>query len=310
VKRVAIVGLGLIGGSFGLAVRRRSPDIEVVGVTRSGATAEAAVAREAVERASTSLADIAGSDLVVLACPLGVQRQVLEDCVPHLAEGTRVTDVGSVKGEVVRHAHRVLDPGRNPFLGGHPMAGREVGGVENAEASLFEDRVWVFTPMPAGWTSDPAVSITNERAGVRGGYWPDAFGDLVDLVRNLGARPLSLSPETHDRYVALVSHLPFLMSSAILDAAAASQSWEQAQWLASSGFRDVTRLAGGDPDMYTAIVAQNRDAVLDGIASLHGALERIEAAISRDEPGFLRDLLAEALETRRQWLETAAPRDT
>ena len=280
-RRVVIVGLGLVGGSFGMALKEAVPGIDVDGVARRPETAREAVLVGAVNRAGTDLGFIEGADMVVLACPLEATAAVLGECVPHLTEGARVTDVGSVKRVVVEHALNVLDPGRNPFLGGHPMAGKEVSGIAHAEAGLFRGRPWVFTPHHAAAAAP--------------------FGDLVDAVRRTGAIPIELTPEVHDRYVALVSHLPFLLSSAFLLSVGDQPDWEQAAGLASSGFRDISRLGAGNSEMYAAITTFNRDEVLKAWGALHLALDMFEAAIERQENDALLDLFTTARDTRDAW---------
>jgi prephenate dehydrogenase len=280
-QRVVIVGLGLIGGSLGLALRKALPEVEVIGVARRQETAALAEEMGAVSHAGTNLAAVSEADLVVLACPLAVTAAVLEDSKPYLGEGARVTDVGSVKASVVAHALSVLDPQRNPFLGGHPMAGKEVSGIENAEAGLFRGRVWVYTPHAAG-AAEP-------------------FADFLDAVRAVGAHPLNLSPEQHDRYVALVSHIPFLVSSAYLLSVGREPDWERASELASSGFRDVSRLGAGDSEMYAAITDANREEVLRAWAALRAALAEIEGAIEGADGNALLDLLLAARQTRQEW---------
>jgi len=277
---VAIVGLGLIGGSIGLALKQHRPDLEVIGVARRADTASQAVAARAADRAGTDLALVGEGDLVILACPLAATASVLQEALPHLAEDARVTDVGSVKQVVVEHAERVLDVERNPFIGGHPMAGKEVGGLAHAEASLFRGRPWVFTP---------------------GGPRQEVFEDLFTAVRGIGALPVFLPPATHDRYVALISHIPFLLSAAFLSAVADDEAWGGAAELASSGFRDFSRLGAGDPDMYAAIAAMNREEVLRAWAALRASMDNFEEAIAGAQDGTLRELLAAAKATRDGW---------
>jgi prephenate dehydrogenase len=280
-ERIAIVGLGLIGGSLGLALKRSLPEVEVLGVARRQQTAELALSMGAADTATVDIASVEGADVVVLACPLAVTRTVLDEAAPHLSSGARVTDVGSVKGRVVWQAAASLNRKRNPFLGGHPMAGKEMTGLEHAEAELFTGRPWVFTPRRPG----------DE----------DRFGDLVDAVRTIGARPLMLAPDVHDRYVALVSHLPFLLSAAYLRAVGDESDWQAAAELASSGFRDISRLGAGDSDMYAAIADANRDEVLRTWADFHTALDEFEAAIARGDRDVLLDLLLAARQTRVAW---------
>jgi prephenate dehydrogenase len=280
-QRIAVVGLGLIGGSLGLAIRQYQPDVEVIGVARRPETVELAERTGAVSYAGTDLALIASADLVVLACPLAVTPAVLEDSRPHLADGARVTDVGSVKASIVADALRTLDGSRNPFLGGHPMAGKEVSGIEHADADLFRGRAWAFTPHTAG-AAEP-------------------FGDFLEAVEMIGAHPLNLAPEEHDRYVALVSHVPFLVSSAYLLAVGREPDWARASELASSGFRDISRLGAGDSEMYAAITGANREEVLRAWNALQTALDEIEGAIQGADPGALLDLLLAARRTRQDW---------
>jgi prephenate dehydrogenase len=300
VRRVAIVGLGLIGGSLGLAIRRQLPRVEVVGVARRQETAGAAERMGAVARAGTSLSLLAGADLVVLACPLAVTAAVLDDSVPHLDEGARVTDVGSAKQEVVEHATRVLDGDRNPFLGGHPMAGKEVTGIANAAADLFQGRPWIFTPR-AGWYSALPQTPGAARAGNRTGYEPGGWEDVIQAIRDIGALPAFLAPRKHDRYVAMVSHVPFLVSAAYLLSVGREDDWDDAAELASSGFRDVSRLGAGDSEMYAAITSFNRQEVLVAMNALRAALDRFEGAIRNGDDLGLLDLLVAAREIRDNW---------
>jgi prephenate dehydrogenase len=310
--KVAIVGLGLIGGSLGLALKASVPGVEVVGIARREETALEAASLGAVDRAGTDLALVSGADIVVLACPLAVTAAVLEETVPHLNEGTRLTDVGSVKGPVVKHALAVLDRERNPFLGGHPMAGKEVTGIANADAGLFRGRPWILTP-PAGWFIPLKRAMEAGRSGTREGYEPGRaredgtvdplWGDFLDALQAIGARPAFLPPAKHDRYVAMISHLPFLLSAAYLVATADEEAWDEASELASSGFRDFTRIGAGDPDMYAAIAALNRDQILTSWASMHRALDMFEAAMARGEEAALLELFKGARATRRDWAE-------
>jgi prephenate dehydrogenase len=280
-RRVGIVGLGLVGGSLGLALRRAMPGMEVIGVARRPETAAEALRVAAVSSAGTTLAGLTACDLVVLAAPLAATPGLLSDMAPHLAEGARVTDVGSVKGWVVAAAKDKLDLGRNPFMGGHPMAGREVGGIENADVDLFRERPWVFTP--EGGSAVPPV-----------------WDDWLEAVAATGARPVLMSPSQHDRQVALVSHVPFLLSAGYLLGAGRSEVWDRARLVASSGFRDISRLGAGDPDMYTAIVEANREEVLKAWTETRAALEELEGRMT-GPPGALRDLLDEARRTRHEW---------
>ncbi|HEV1998391.1 MAG TPA: prephenate dehydrogenase/arogenate dehydrogenase family protein, partial [Candidatus Dormibacteraeota bacterium] len=302
-KAVAIVGLGLIGGSLGLALKEHLPEVDVLGVARRPETAAEALAMGAADRAGTDLALVREADLVVLACPLAATAAVLEASLPHLAAGARVTDVGSVKAAVVTHALSVLDHDRNPFLGGHPMAGKEVTGIAQAEAALFRGRPWILT-QPQAWfnhLSGPESAIAAERGQRPGGYELQGWQDYTAALRAIGALPVFMPPARHDRYVAMISHLPFLLSAAFLLATGEQEDWGEASQLASSGFRDISRLGAGDPEMYTAIAGLNRDEVLKTWSSLHRALDMFEAALARGEEGALLELFRSAREVRNSW---------
>jgi prephenate dehydrogenase len=162
------------------------------------------------------------------------------------------------------------------------MAGREVGGLERADEALFEERAWVFTPVPG---PEP----------------PPGFDDLRSAVRAIGAHELIRTPEDHDREVALVTHLPFLAAAAYLRGAAQGGDWEGARQLASSGFADFTRVGAGDPEMYAAILEQNSEQVLASLAGLRRALDQMEELVKAGASEPLRDAFAGARDTRREW---------
>jgi prephenate dehydrogenase len=286
VRRVAIVGLGLIGGSLGLALRKYQPDIFVVGVARRDETAARAEARGAASLATTDLTAIAGAEVVVIAASLQNTAELIEECAPLLGAGALLTDVGSVKSSVMEVALRTL-PARR-FLGGHPFAGKAVGGIDNADADLFLGRPWVFTPEDG---QPPAAGPAAE--------W-------VDVVRALGAAPvLFMPPDAHDRLAALISHVPFLLSAAYLVAAGRAPDWAAAKHLASSGFADFTRIGGGDAEMYSAVVRANREAILEGVTRLREVLDELEAAAGSSDADIatarLVELFTAARGVRGEW---------
>ncbi|HEV3232559.1 MAG TPA: prephenate dehydrogenase/arogenate dehydrogenase family protein [Candidatus Dormibacteraeota bacterium] len=285
--RLGIVGLGLIGGSLGLAVRAARPDVEVLGVARREETAAEAVRIGAAARAGTGMAALRDADVVVVAVPLGATDAVLAELAGALGEGVAVTDVGSVKASVVASARRHLDPRRNPFLGGHPMAGKEVGGIENAEAGLFVGRPWVFTPTDGVATKGAAA--VGRLPGFR------------EVVADIGAVVQEMTPEEHDRRVALVSHLPFMLSATYLLAAGGAADWPGAAPLASSGFRDISRLGAGDPAMYAAIVEANLPAIREAWEAMSLALAELESAFERGEHRHLLELFVRARQVRQGW---------
>jgi prephenate dehydrogenase len=273
--RVTIVGVGLLGGSLGMAMRRRGLAREVVGVARVPGTIAAAAGRGAVDRGTVDPAEgVLDADLVVLATPPELIVPMARRVLPHLVRGAILTDVASVKAEVVAPIEALVRAGSGvEFVGGHPMAGNEGRGIAAAAADLFEGSVYVITP-----TARTA---------------PDAVQRLSELARGLGAAPIVVDPATHDRMVAVVSHLPYLIAAALV--AAASGGVERA---AGPSFLGATRVAGSSIEMWTQICRLNREAIADAIETFRSRLGDLEGALG--DPERLGALLARAAEARRQ----------
>jgi prephenate dehydrogenase len=278
--RVAIIGLGLIGGSLGLALHRARIAQQVTGYDLGRGVCDRARKVGAIDQPYDSLADaVRGAELVVLATPVGAMRALLQSLAECVTPGTVITDVASTKAQVISWAEEFL-PASVSFVGGHPMTGKEISGVEAADAALFQGRIYCLTP----------TSRTR----------PTAVNKVAAFVEALGARVRFLEPAEHDGQVASVSHLPFVASIALMTTAAENPSWGDAALLASSGFRDMTRLAAGNPEMYRDICLTNSEALVrclnDYILTLARLRERI-AAHDRD----LNETFAQAQELRLRW---------
>jgi prephenate dehydrogenase len=277
--RVGIIGLGLIGGSAGLALRARSLAGRVVGFDVDRGALAGALERGAIEDRAETIEDaVASADLVMVATPVDLTPEVLERIA-----GAVVTDVGSAKEEVVRAGERHLGAA---FVGGHPMAGSERHGIDAAHEQLFDEAWWILTPTTAtGSESYTAVS---------------------NFVTGLGARPIALDPGAHDALVARLSHLPQLTASALVDVALAAGEREALLGLAGGGFRDVTRIAASNPDLWVAIIRSNRQAVLESLGGLGGRLETVTSMIATERWEELRAWLDRS---RRARLEVFAKPD-
>lgn len=274
---VSILGTGLIGGSIGLALRARRPDLDVVGYDDETVSARAG-ASGAVTRTAASVAEaVADADLVVIAAPLAASMHVLRELAPHVRAGAIVTDVGSVKSPIVEHASRVL-PGHATFVGGHPMAGSERGGIEHADALLFENAVWALCP--AGDTAETEQAFRARCAA------------LVEMVEATGARALLIEAERHDRVAAAISHLPQLLSVALVNEALGAD--EAARTLAASGFRDMTRIASSPFGIWREILTANQGAVLDVLARFTDRLTRLRYAVAAEDWDALEDAFVDA----------------
>jgi arogenate dehydrogenase (NADP+) len=255
---IGIVGLGLIGGSLGLDAR--SLGYRVIGVSRQESTCRLAIERGAVDEAGTELAILGDADLVFLCPPIDLIIPTLAKLVPHLKPGAIVTDVGSVKGAIVGPCSQLWPN----FVGGHPMAGTAEQGIASAQYQLFVNAPYVITAIES--TPAPAVAT------------------LTEFVEKLGSRVYHCTPSAHDRAVAWISHLPVMVSAGLIQACGGEKEAdirELAQNLASSGFRDTSRVGGGNPELGLMMARYNREALLNSLReyrqSLDGMITRIES---------------------------------
>jgi prephenate dehydrogenase len=286
--RITIIGMGLIGTSLGMALRsaneKEAPlgQIYVTGYDKNNRATSDARGRLAIDREAHSLGEaLREAQLVVLAVPVQIIREILLAIAPVLPNGVVVTDVASVKGQVMAWARELL-PTTAEFVGGHPMAGRERSGPGAASPDLFKEAVYCLTPSPRA------------RQGAI---------DLVDaMVQQLGAKTYFIDPDEHDAYVAGVSHLPFLLSTALVELTSTSPGWKEMAPLAATGFRDISRLASGDPEMHRDICLTNRAAIVRWLDEAARNLLDIREQIEDGRGDELLALFEHAREARERWL--------
>ena len=281
-KRLAVIGVGLVGGSLALALRRAGAAASIAGFDRDAQALERAVALGVIDAAAGSASDAAkGADLVVVAVPVRSIGPVLHDVALAMDPQAVVTDVGSTKGEVVALAREELRDRFPRFVPGHPIAGRESSGVEAAVADLFRAARVVLTP-------DAATA-------------PDA----VDLVKACweaaGARVASMPAERHDRIFAAVSHLPHVLSFALVSEIAERADAEELLGFAAGGFRDFTRIAASSPEMWRDIALQNRAALLEELDRYGARLAVFRELVARGDGPGLERLMTEARTARHAW---------
>lgn len=277
---IAIIGLGLIGGSLGLALRQAQPHVQIVGWDERETVGAAAVERGAITRAAPSLpAAVDSADLIVVATPVLAVRGVFAQIAPHLPPGALITDVASTKAQVVQWADELL-PAHVTFVGGHPMAGGEQHGIGNARADLFHDAMYCLTPTEH--TQPGAVNL------------------LERIITNVEARALRIDPHMHDECVAAVSHLPFVLAAALVQHTNNQADWPTMGQLAATGYRDTTRLASGDVRMHTDICLSNAEAITH---QLHGMARLLDdVADHLDDAAYLQHLFEQAKHERDAWL--------
>lgn len=287
IRRLVVCGVGLIGGSFALALKAAGQVGEVVGLGRSPAGLDEALRLGVIDRAETDWAlALDGCDFVLLATPVGQMETVLRRMLPHLETSAVVTDGGSTKRDVVAAARAALGARAWQFVPGHPIAGAERSGAAAARADLYRDRRVVLTPLPENREADVARVQAAWQA--------------------CGARLTQTSAEHHDRWLAAVSHLPHLLSFALVDELAGRPNAEEIFGLAGGGFRDFTRIAASHPEMWRDIFLANRDALLDELSAYEAELSRIRALIDAADAAGLEALIARSRAARTAWGESQA----
>ncbi len=277
--RVAVLGVGLIGGSIGLAARESVEDVEVVGFGRSPEKLERARELGAIDVAAGSLEEaLAGAAICFCCAPVGVLGEQIAAALAAAGEDCVVTDVGSIKGGLVG------DPGERRFVGGHPIAGAETAGVEFARADLFQGATWYLTPTP-------------ESSGV-------LFERLHRFVAALGARPVAIDAESHDRLLATVSHLPHVLANALVTQTAGTLGDDDAALpRVGPSFRDATRVAGANSAIWTDIYVANRAAIADEVDAVVERLQAAAALLRAGDPDAITAWNEQAAEARHRLLE-------
>ena len=287
---ISIIGMGLIGTSLGMALRSAPKENNTLGdITITGydhdqrATADARN-RLAIDKVAKKLEEaIQDAQLIILAVPPQALRELFTTMGPILPHGTVITDVASTKAQIMAWADELL-PRTVDFVGGHPMAGKEQSGPGAAEIGLFKGTLYCLSPAPR--TKQSAI-------------------DLVDgMVHQIEAKPYYIDPVEHDSYVAAVSHLPFVLSTALVEVTNRSPSWKEMAPLAATGFRDISRLASGDVAMHRDICITNREALTRWIDETILFLQDMREHLHTDDHEQITDMFQRSQEAREEWLRT------
>ncbi len=279
--KIAVFGVGLIGGSFSLALKKAGMAGEVVGFGRSSQTLESAKNLAIIDRTGSDN-DLKDADVVLLSIPVGQMEAILKKISPHLGKHTLITDAGSTKSDVAKLAP-LLGEKAAQFVPAHPIAGAEKSGPAAAHAELFAGKKVVLTPLP----ENPPELIEKAR-----GLW-EACGAKVE----------EMSPNEHDEVFAAVSHLPHLLSFALVHDLSVRSNREQLLSFAASGFRDFTRIASSSPEMWRDICLANRDALIYELDRYMKELENIRKALDEQDAGMLEEIFSEARKVRSNWTQ-------
>lgn len=281
ISTIAVVGVGLIGGSFGLALKRAGCVNKVIGIGRSEKNLKQALELGVIDVASHDIAAVAEADLVLLATPVGQMARLMEGMAPYLKPGAIVTDGGSTKSDVVELFRQYLPQHLAYCVPAHPIAGSDQSGAAAARANLFENRKTVVAPLPETCAA--------------------AAQTVAELWTACGARVETMSPAEHDGVFAAVSHLPHLLAFAYVDMVANKDDASRYFDFAATGFRDFTRIAGSHPEMWRDIALANREALLKELADYQTALNKLTALVAEGDATAMEDLFEQAREARVKW---------
>ena len=277
---IGIVGLGLIGGSLALDLKKQGH--HVLGVSHRDSTTQRAISLGIVSQASVNMSLLSEAEVVFICTPLGFIIPTLEQLIAHLPSSCVITDVGSVKTPIVK----AISPVWQNFVGGHPMAGSTSKGIEAASSNLFTDKPYVLTPI----NTTPASAITV----------------IENLISQLGANSHYCSPEEHDKAVSLISHLPVMTSASLIatcEKETDSQVHQLAQKFASSGFRDTSRVGGGNPELGVMMAKYNREALLMSLHKYRSNLDELVNLIEREDWVSLEQILHSNNQARSKFVK-------
>lgn len=283
-KKLVIFGVGLIGGSVALALKKAGNSSQIVGVGRTHKSLKAALNLGVIDVANSNIADaLKDADIVLIATPVAQTPSILASIKPFLSSKTILTDAGSTKGDVLRCAEDILGTQFNQFIGGHPIAGAEKSGVTAATADLYANKNVVLTPTAN--TSKQTIDA------------------VTQLWQTCGAKVSAMTAETHDSIFAAVSHLPHLLAFALVDDIAARRNAQQLFSFAASGFRDFTRIAGSHPEMWRDISLANKDALLNELTAYQAQILSLKTMLQNEDGTGLQALFERASVARNAWAQ-------
>jgi prephenate dehydrogenase len=290
-KKVTLVGVGLLGGSLGLALRRRRLAGSVNGFVRRPASVKECQKAGAVDLATLDLAEaVRDAELIVLCTPIAQMLPLTEEMLPHLKSGAIITDVGSVKQSVVDALSKVASKAGAHFVGSHPMAGSEKTGVAAARGDLFTNAVCVVTP-----------ERESNRAAVR---------KVITLWKSVGARVLQMTPALHDQLVSRSSHLPHVLAAQLANLVLGSKPTKEQRLLCANGFRDSTRIASSSPEMWRDIAMANRKNLLKSLNDFMAGLTDFKKVLKNGDPAAVSRFFEQAKKHRDKWSRNSGSNST
>lgn len=296
-KKLVIFGVGLIGGSVALALKKAGSAPHIVGVGRSEKSLNEALALGVIDSLETNIgAACSDADLILIAAPVAQTKAILQSIQPHLQPQTVITDAGSTKSDVLATAREVLGTQFSQFVGGHPIAGAEKSGVAAAKADLFIGKNVILTPQNLPESKNDAQEGLQRKA-----FEASKLRCVAEMWQKCGANVSEMSAETHDQIFAAVSHLPHLLAFALVDEIAARPNAAQLFSFAASGFRDFTRIAGSSPEMWRDISLANKTSLLSEIGAFENELNQLKQLLKDNDGAGLQALFERASVARNNW---------
>lgn len=281
-RKITLIGVGLLGGSLGLALKRRALIQQVEGYVRREASIAECLQAGVVDRATCDLEmAVQGADIIVFCTPIAQMKLLARNMVPFVKKGAIVTDVGSVKANLVQELEPICQEAGAHFIGSHPMAGSEKMGVAAARSDLYEKAICAITPTK----NSP----------------PEVIEDIEQLWRSVGCRILRLTPEAHDHLVSRSSHLPHLLATQLATYVLDPAHPPEQVMLCAGGFKDTTRVASGSPEMWRDIVVTNRDFILQSLTEYQAGLKQLEQLVQGGSPEAIEAFFQQAKLRRDGW---------
>jgi prephenate dehydrogenase len=296
-KKIAVVGIGLIGASLASALKESDPEIEITAIDRNAESIKKAEKLKIIDQGFTEIKDnLKDRDLIFIAVPVAAIPSVIRKIKIGSKNKQLLVDAGSTKKEIMLQAEEILTGTEKIFIGGHPMAGSHKSGLDWHKSNLFEDAPFILTP----WIKKSKSLLSIEAALKKSAIKEDLLGQLRQLIENLGAKVHIISAEEHDRCTAYLSHLPHLLSSALVNLSSEKDFDSSFLELSGSGYKDMTRIAGSSPELWQDIIISNRTNLAELISKYIAELKELQLNLENNEENKIYDFLASAAEIKNK----------
>lgn len=296
-KKIAVVGIGLIGASLAAALKESDSEIEITAVDRSAESIRKAENLAIIDQGFTEIKDnLKDCDLIFIAVPVAAIASVIKKIKAGSQKQQLLVDLGSTKKEIMQQAAEILRGTDKIFIGGHPMAGSHKSGLDWHQADLFKNAPFIITP----WIQAGKSSLPLNQALKDSGIEAELLNQLQELIEKIGARVHIISAEEHDRCTAYLSHLPHLLSSALVNLSSEKEFADEFLELSGSGYRDMTRIAGSSPELWQDIIISNRENIAELIADYIVELKEIQSNLENNEAAKIFNFLAGAAEIKNK----------